>query len=273
MKSKHVHEKEQVFDASEFRNFVLTWKTAKMKETLGYKSPPGFLKLKEQLDDEVLEIVEIKEGISLNLCLCGKIPHDACCLTWPHLTLSVLNSEGQLFAIHSLWLEPVEFLPTVEKVVHEFEVKGEVLENKIRDAIVEPFQKTIESEQEIVVEKFLKNFSVEDRNDLIVVHFDAKGELTICQLDKFEKDDFIFDYASGSWIFGDTDGTIGKASFLGNNQQCGFMLILEGKVEQVRELSQVLTTSLKAIFNKEINQINQTKAMVTQLFEFVIGKN
>ena len=212
MEKKHM----KPFDAENFKSYVRTWTKVRMKKELKcWPLPPGFVQFRKLLDDEVFDVLEIHDGVCLTRCLCGQVPHTDECLTWPHLTVTILDPEEEPRRIHSFWLEPVEFLP-----------KAETLNVKVeKDAELE-----INTEQSVeIIQELLPELSEKMKLNFSILNFTIDG-IEILDAETFanKNSDFMIDLETGHWILGEKEyvaGSIVKTS--GNSA----ILVLEGDVE------------------------------------------
>ncbi|HBU11108.1 MAG: hypothetical protein US57_C0026G0004 [Candidatus Moranbacteria bacterium GW2011_GWC2_37_73] len=279
MKDRHEHR--GPFDPVAFEVFVRTWKTVKLKKELNLKTiPPSFRDFIILLDDEIFEVLDVKKGNSVTLCLCGKVPHTEDCLTWPHLSVVIEDLEGNIRPIHSLWLEPVEFLPdeknsvgsvviqnpaeTEKSGIAEEVVAQEIISENVLGGDAHLAEDIVEGIPEQVMENmaqaFLENFSKVDRMEFMVVYLNKEGTLLVRPIDEFPCDDFISDYKTGQWLFGDLEGAFGELVFL--EKDCpskGFIMVIESKNAQLQKMATNLYYCSRAIFSEQIIQSIRAK--------------
>ncbi|MEI7890388.1 MAG: hypothetical protein WCI36_00305 [bacterium] len=223
MKEKH----EKVFDPLEFENFVKTWRTARMKKDLGYRPlPPGFMRFREELQDDVLEILDLKKGISVKKCFCGKTPHSENCLIWPHLTATILDSSDKEACIHSLWLEPVEFFPTVKK-----EVSAPVEESQGEEKI------TVEVWENLPIVSVKKG---EEKQYAFVLL--GEGTIAIENAKDPKNPNFVFDPNTGQWLFMDLSSEVGEVKWFKNSVAAA--MVIEANSQQLEVLIKIFTEIL-----------------------------
>ncbi len=241
MKDKHKQGK--LFDAKLFENYVRTWKSVKLKKELKLKTvPPSFRDFVEWLDDGIFEVLDVKQGNTINLCLCKQDPHTEDCLTWPHLSVIVEDLEGNIRPIHSLWLEPVEFLSPMEKVKELIEIVESMPED-LTD-IKEELQNKPGEEPliEIAQEQINKKYSF--------VVLLADGTVVVEDPENSVNPDFAFDSKTGQWLFTDCVEEEGALRHFKNSTAVA--MVIEADSDQLRLLVQTFLEILSDAVGEKI---------------------
>lgn len=218
------------FNPVEFEKFVRTWAKVKMKKDLNCKPlPSGFVKFKKEFDDDVMDVLDFKTGISIKQCFCGKNPHTEDCLTWPHVTLTLLDPNFQQVCIHSLWLEPVEFNEDVKTQSMEIEEISPGITSVISNDIT-----TIMKDPRIIFANPAETFV---REKYVWISVTKNAGLQILDIDEICNSDFVFDEKAQEWLFNNLAGRIGEIVPVdGNNQSNGFEVVMRGEKDSLLSL-------------------------------------
>jgi len=278
MKEKHKVQ-EEPFNPEEHKKVALTWTRVRMKNDLDFRPlPPTFVQFSEQFKDGILSVdrTKTRDGTVLKRCLCGKIPCDIGCLTWPNLSLTVTAENNQQAAIHSNWVDPVEILP-IEEDDGSF-----IEENDTFDDDLQPQELVVENNfapvERPVAETAAQEYqerAVEIKEDkLMAVQLNAKGELLVCSLEDFIKaEEFCFDDTSGAWLFGDIVGELNKASILGEDPKDGFLMVMEFKIEPLYDLLLAFDSARRAMLREDLGRNSKdAEKIISTIFSSMIAK-
>jgi hypothetical protein len=236
--------KQKVFNPEEFEKFVRTWTKVRMKKDLSFKPlPSGFIKFRRDFDDDVMDVIDFKTGISIKQCFCGKNPHTEDCLTWPHLTLTSLDPNFQEVCIHSLWLEPVEFYK--EEQVQIQEMKIEEIATGVTEVVSKNIITIVKNPEKIFAEK-----SKDDNEKKYAFVLFRDGELIIEDANNSQSKDFIFDQSSGQWILGDAVTDIGVVSWL--NHGSSMAMVIEADYVQLEILMKISHRLLRGLLENRV---------------------
>ncbi|HBI33827.1 MAG TPA: hypothetical protein DEA43_04260 [Candidatus Moranbacteria bacterium] len=232
MSEKNKHENEKTFDPVAFEAFVRTWVKVSLKEVLNLKTvPPSFDVLKKVMGRGIFDVLKVEDGNSLKKCLCEKDPHTEDCLSWHHLSVKILDSEGNNRWVHSLWLNPVEVLP-IEKVSIETPAETEktsVIENisaGVAEVKVSESTSVTIKNPEII---FPKAVQENVKKNYCWVSFSQSAELKIVDIEEVCNPEFLFDEDAQEWIFYELTGKVGEIVPLDSKDYLnGFEAVIEG---------------------------------------------
>ncbi|MDD5463845.1 MAG: hypothetical protein PHP62_01750 [Candidatus Moranbacteria bacterium] len=231
MSDKHKNENEKVFNPVVFEALVRTWVKVSLKEVLNLKTvPPSFDVLKKVMGRGIFDVLKVEDGNSLKKCLCEKEPHTEDCLSWHHLSVKILDSEGNNRWVHSLWLNPVEVLP-IEKVSIETPAETEktlVIKNISKGVMeVKATEKTsvIIKDPSVIFAKAEKKIATKK---YFWISASKDAVLKVVDIVEINNADIVIDEVNQEWFSFEMIGKIGECvSLVGDDFLNGFEAVVE----------------------------------------------